>query len=327
MSEKFLEVQNLSVHFPITAGLLKRTVGHVHALNDISFELKAGETLGVVGESGCGKSTLGKAILKLVQPTAGKVLYHGKNIFEQNREQELEFRQHAQMIFQDPYASLNARWSVFQILEEPFLIHKNQVPEFKDKNFRRQKILSLMDKVGLPQKVKDRYPYEFSGGQRQRIGIARALTLNPKLLICDEPVSALDVSIQSQILNLLMDLQEELGLSYVFISHDLSVVKHISTRVMVMYLGHIAEIATSKDLYQKAKHPYTQALLKSIPQVGAVKMPLENPLHGEIPSVRNLPSGCPFHTRCPLAEDQCLKVKPEFITKDGHGYSCLLVKE
>jgi oligopeptide/dipeptide ABC transporter ATP-binding protein len=329
MSAPILEVKNLKVHFPIFGGLMKKTIGHVHAVNGVNLNMQPGQTLGIVGESGCGKSTLGKAILNLLNPTEGEILFKGQNIHQMQKTQLAQFRQKVQMIFQDPYASLNSRWSVFNIIEEPFLIHKKALPQYATRADRKARIYDLMEKVGLPRYAADRYPYEFSGGQRQRIGIARALALNPELIVCDEPVSALDVSIQGQIINLLLDLQKELKLSYVFISHDLSVVRHISSHVFVMYLGHGVELADSKQIYQNPQHPYTKALLSAIPKPSVDQdRPFESTLQGEIPSPRNLPKGCPFHSRCPLAETRCQEKQVELKlahNSQNHYHACHLL--
>jgi oligopeptide transport system ATP-binding protein len=323
--EILLEVNDLTKYFPITGGLIPRVIANLKAVDGVSFKLKAGETLGIVGESGCGKSTLGRIILRLLEPTSGEVIYRNESVCGVNSCSLNEFRKlrsNMQIIFQDPYASLNPRMKVGSILSEPLRIHKAcPAPE------RREKVEKLVDLVGLNTYHLEKYPHEFSGGQQQRIGIARALALNPDLIICDEPVSALDVSIQSQILNLLKDLQGQLGLTYMFISHDLSVVKHISDTVGVMYLGKILEIAPVKELFSNPLHPYTEALLSAIP----VPNPRANRkriiLHGDVPSPINLPSGCRFQSRCPQRMDICTEAEPALVeVAAGHQSACFLHK-
>ncbi|MEE2788306.1 MAG: dipeptide ABC transporter ATP-binding protein [Myxococcota bacterium] len=303
-----LDVRNLSKYFPIHGGILKREVGRVYAVDNVSFQLNEGETLGVVGESGCGKSTLARSIIRLYEPSAGTVTFDGQDFTALEANDLKNARRSMQMIFQDPYASLNPRMSVGKILEEPFLLHGigNQIE-------RRRKIEELLNLVGLRPDAVHRYPHEFSGGQRQRIGIARALALDPKLVICDEAVSALDVSIQAQVLNLLVELQERLGLTYLFISHDLSVIKFISDRVAVMYLGRIVELASSDTLFEGPKHPYTQALLASLPVPDPSHTPSEEMLEGDVPSPSSPPSGCYFHTRCRYVTDECKTTPPRLI--------------
>jgi oligopeptide/dipeptide ABC transporter ATP-binding protein len=295
-----LEVKNLNMHFPIRGGLLKKKVGHVFAVNDVSFTLKEGETFGVVGESGCGKSTLGRTIVRLYQPTSGHVLFRGKDIAGLEKDDLKDFRRQIQMVFQDPYASLNPRMTIADILEEPFVLHGIGTPEE-----RREKAQDLVKLVGLRVSDINKFPHEFSGGQRQRIGIARALALNPSLIVCDEAVSALDVSIQAQIINLLIDLQKKLKLAYLFISHDLNVVRYISDRVAVMYLGRVMELADSKDIYAEPHHPYTRALLGSAPKPDPRRVGASDILEGDVPSPSRPPAGCPFHTRCRSAQDRC----------------------
>ncbi|TGV18466.1 dipeptide ABC transporter ATP-binding protein, partial [Mesorhizobium sp. M00.F.Ca.ET.186.01.1.1] len=295
-----LEVQNLKQHFPIKGGILGRTVNHVKAVDDVSFTIFEGETLSIVGESGCGKSTTGRAILRLDEPTSGSVFFEGKDLLAMSKSQMRSMRKDLQVIFQDPFASLNPRQSVAQILGEALAI-QNIVPA----NQRRERIIELLSHVGLRPDQIDRFPHEFSGGQRQRIGIARALAMQPKLIICDEAVSALDVSIQAQVLNLLKSLQKEFKLTYLFISHDLGVVRHISDRVMVMYLGKVVEIADKKSLFDSPQHPYTQALLSAIPVPDVSKKQERIILRGDVPSPINPPQGCRFHTRCPLAVERC----------------------
>jgi peptide/nickel transport system ATP-binding protein len=294
--EALVEVQNLTKHFPITQGIVfQREVGRVHAVEDVSFTLYPGETLGLVGESGCGKSTTARLVTKLLESTSGKISFQGQDITKLSRKEMLPLRREMQMIFQDPYSSLNPRQTVGQIIGAPFHIHKTS-------DDVRKSVQELMERVGLNPEHYNRYGHEFSGGQRQRIGVARALALRPKVIVCDEPVSALDVSIQAQILNLLEDLQDEFKLTYIFISHDLGVVRHISDRIAVMYLGRIVEIAPADELYTNPKHPYTAALLSAVPK-GHSTADLMNRivLEGDVPSPVNPPSGCPFHPRCPKA--------------------------
>lgn len=322
MSEKkvLLEVRNLKKYFPIGGGIFREPTNYVKAVDDVSFTVMEGETLGLVGESGCGKSTLGRSILRLIEPTSGKVMFDGKDISAYGNKQMRLMRQKMQIIFQDPYASLNPRMTVGEFVGEPLDIFNLADGEQKTK-----KVISLLERVGLDEFSYDRYPHEFSGGQRQRIGIARALSLNPKLIICDEPVSALDVSVRSQVLNLMQDLQNELNLTYLFISHDLSVVKHISTRVAVMYLGRIVEITGKDELYENALHPYSKALLSAInvpdPAVKVKRIVIK----GDVPSPANPPKGCNFHPRCPHAMEVCSQIVPELKeTADGHFVSCHL---
>ena len=301
-----LEVQGLRKHFPIKGGLLGRTVARVHAVDGVSFTMRHGETLGLVGESGCGKSTLGRTMLRLYEPTAGSVRFDGVDLVTLTPAELRAKRRDMQIIFQDPFSSLNPRMSIGRVLAEPYLIHGLGTKKEIDGKVRR-----LLETVGLPAEAADRYPHEFSGGQRQRIGIARAISLNPKLIVADEPVSALDVSIQSQILNLLVDLRKQFKLSYLFVAHDLAVIEHISDTVAVMYLGKIVEYARSEDLYGKTSHPYTKALISAIPvpELGAKRE--RQVLKGDVPSPINPPSGCHFHPRCPLATDRCRTEAPE----------------
>ncbi len=308
-----LEVNNLSMHFPITGGLLRRQVGKVHAVTDVSLCLAPGETLGVVGESGCGKTTLGRALIRLYEPTAGSVKFEGKEVTEFSDNDLKGFRKDMQMVFQDPYASLNPRMTIQDILEEPLSLH-----QIGTKAERQEKVVSIMKLVGLREEDILKFPHEFSGGQRQRIGIARALMLNPKIIICDEAVSALDVSIQSQVLNLLNKLQKELKLTYIFISHDLTVVKYISDRVAIMYLGRIIELASSEDIYEKPQHPYTKALLSSMPIPDPRKRNNDLGLVGDVPSPANPPPGCAFATRCSWAKEICSHDVPQIEEVNGH---------
>jgi oligopeptide/dipeptide ABC transporter ATP-binding protein len=300
-----LEVNNLKVHFPVRRGLLGRTVGQVHAVDGVSFSLMPGETLGIVGESGCGKTTTGMAILRLEEPTSGRVKYKGRPMEKMQRQELQSLRKEMQIIFQDPYSSLNPRMTVRRILDGPMKIHGLGNPKE-----RAEKVAFLLEKVGLTPEQADRYPHEFSGGQRQRIGIARALALNAELIIGDEPVSALDVSIQAQIINLLIDLQEEFELSYIIIAHDLAVVEYIADRIAVMYLGKVVELTGYKDLYASPKHPYTQALLSAVPVADPRASRERTMLQGDVPSPINPPSGCRFHPRCPKAMEICSKAEP-----------------
>ncbi|MBC8588355.1 dipeptide ABC transporter ATP-binding protein [Tissierellaceae bacterium BX21] len=317
-------VKNLKKYFPITGGFLKRVVGQVHAVEDISFTIRRGETLGIVGESGCGKSTTGRTILRLLEKTDGEVYYDGKEVFGLSKSEMVNLRTKMQIVFQDPYSSLNPRKTVAQICGEALVEH-GLAKKGKEVN---DIVSETIEKCGLAPYHIRRYPHEFSGGQRQRIGIARALTLNPEFIVCDEPVSALDVSIQSQIINLLMDLQQDMGLTYLFISHDLSVVKHISDRIGVMYLGNMVELAGKHDLYESPLHPYTQALLSAIPVPDPKKKRERIVLKGDIPSPANPPKGCTFHTRCPYAMDVCKEVTPEFIeSAPDHFVACHLVNK
>lgn len=322
-NQPLLEVKNLKQYFPIKGGILGRTVNHVKAVDDISFEVFEGETVSIVGESGCGKSTTGRAILRLDEPTSGEVNFAGENLLGLNKSKMRQKRKDLQIIFQDPYASLNPRQTVGQIIEEVYEI-QNLVP----RNERRQKVIELLETVGIGAHQVDRYPHEFSGGQRQRIGIARALSVDPKLIICDEAVSALDVSIQAQVLNLLKELQRKFQLTYLFISHDLGVVRHISDRIIVMYLGKIVEISETQELFDNPQHPYTRALLSAIPSMNFDEEKKERIiLKGDVPSPIDPPTGCRFHTRCPYAMDRCAKEEPKLNgVSGGHEVACHLTE-
>ena len=321
-SNVLIKADNIVKRFPIHGGIFSREVAAVKAVQNISFELKKGETLGLVGESGCGKSTLGRCLIKLIEPSSGRIFYKGQDITEVRGEDLRELRKSMQIIFQDPYASLNPRMTIGAILEEPLIIH-NLYPTAEA---RQKRVLELVDLVGLRPEHLSRYPHEFSGGQRQRVGIARALAVNPELIICDEPVSALDVSIQAQVINLLMELQQKLGLTYIFIAHDLKVVEHVSTRVAVMYLGEIVEYAPAEELYKNPKHPYTKALLSAIPVPDPKPREQRIILKGDVPSPINPPQGCYFNPRCPLATEECRVQKPLLEEKtSGHFVSCLKV--
>ena len=316
-TDEILRVENLKVHFPVTKGIVfQRQVASVKAVDGVSFTLKRGETLGLVGESGCGKSTTGLAVIRMLAATSGRILFEGEDITTFGKSQVKEFRRRVQMVYQDPYGSLNPRMKVSDIIGEPLVVHGRA----KDRVAYRARIEELLDMVGLAPYMADRYPHEFSGGQRQRIGIARALALEPSLIVCDEPVSALDVSIQAQVINVFMELQRRLGLTFIFIAHDLAVVRHISDRIAVMYLGRIVEIASREELYKNPLHPYTIALLSAVPvaDVEAESKRARTIVKGEVPSALYPPSGCRFHPRCPMAVDKC-KTDVPALADQGSG--------
>jgi oligopeptide/dipeptide ABC transporter ATP-binding protein len=318
-----LRVDNLTKHFPIRRGFFSRVVGQVKAVDGVGFEIRRGETLGLVGESGCGKTTLARVILRLIEPTSGEVFFGDTSVFSLGRQEMRKLRRRMQIVFQDPYGSLNPRLTVGSMISEAIRIHK-----LASGNDVRHRVTELLDRVGIPGEYMNRYPHEFSGGQRQRIGIARALAVSPDLVIADEPVSALDVSIQAQIINLLKDLQEELGLTFLFIAHDLGVVEYISDRVAVMYLGKIVELTEAGRLYTGAKHPYTQALLSAIPSLDPARKSERMLLPGDVPSPSNVPSGCAFHTRCSHAMKECREETPTLKEVDkGHHVSCWLFEK
>jgi oligopeptide/dipeptide ABC transporter ATP-binding protein len=326
VKQELLKVEGLKQYFPIKGGFFGRTVNHVKAVDDITFTIYEGETVSIVGESGCGKSTTGRAILRLEEPTEGNVIFQGTNLTKLSKSKMRKYRKDLQIIFQDPYASINPRQTVASVLNEAMHIQK-----VLPKKERRERIEQLLETVGLRAYQADRYPHEFSGGQRQRIGIARALSVDPKLIICDEAVSALDVSIQAQVLNLLEELQNEFGLTYLFISHDLGVVRHISDRIIVMYLGKIVEIADKTSLFENPQHPYTKALLSAIPVPDPDVKKERIVLKGDVPSPIDPPTGCRFHTRCPFATDKCKTDEPVLRTselmKEGHEAACHYMEE
>ena len=313
-----LEIRNLKKHFPVGDGLFSRNKGAVKAVDGVNLDVNEGETVGLVGESGCGKSTLGRTILRLIEPTGGEVLFQGKNLLAMSQRELRDMRREMQIIFQDPYASLNPRMRVGDIVGEGLEIHKLAKGRAK-----RERVMELLRQVGLREDHFGRYPHEFSGGQRQRIGIARALAVSPRFIVCDEPVSSLDVSIQAQIINLLQELQEKMHLTYLFISHDLRVVEHISHRVAIMYLGKVVEIANSETIYRDAKHPYTRALLSAVPVPDTDRKKERVILEGDVPSPVNPPSGCAFHPRCAYREALCSQTEPPLdFSADGHGVAC-----
>lgn len=316
--EYLVEVRKLVKHYPVLGGILQRPQAYVQAVDDVSFKIKAGETFGLVGESGCGKTTVGRSILRLISATSGEVFYKGRNILNMRPREVQALRRNMQIIFQDPYSSLDPRLQIAESVGLPLYVHG-----VKDTKQRKEIVAAMLDKVGLESYRHKHYPHKLSGGQLQRVGIARALVLNPEFIVCDEPVSALDVSIQAQILNLLSDLQAEFGLTYLFIAHNLSVVKHFSDRIAVMYLGKIVELAERNELYQTAIHPYTQALMSAIPVPNPKQRRERIILTGDVPSPLNPPAGCRFHTRCPVVMEQCRHQEPEFKeVKPGHWASC-----
>jgi len=320
-NDYLVEVRNLKKYFPVGAGVFGAGSGAVRAVDDVSFSIRRGETFGLVGESGCGKSTTGRSILRLIEPTSGEVRFEGQDLLSRGVDELRRLRRDMQIIFQDPYSSLNPRMRVGQIIEEPLIIHK--IGNREERKSRAQELLRL---VGLEPEHAGRYPHEFSGGQRQRIGIARALALNPKFIVCDEPVSALDVSVQAQIVNLLQDLQAQLGLTYLFVSHGLSVVEHISTRVGIMYLGKLVEVGSSREIFHNPLHPYTRALLSAIPIPDPTRRRERLPLTGDIATAIEPPSGCRFRTRCPLAEPRCAEVEPQLVeVSPDHFVACMVV--
>ena len=316
MTDKLLEVEDLKMYFPVLGGVLRRRVAQVFAVDGVSFTIAAGQTLGLVGESGCGKTTVGRCVLRLYRPTSGRLRYRGADLMQLRRDELRAVRRDMQMIFQDPFESLNSRHTVQEILEEPFMIHR-----LGDAAERTRRVRQLLERVGLPRSALLRFPHEFSGGQRQRIGIARAVALEPRLIVCDEPVSALDVSIQSQVINLLLDLQRKMGLTYLFIAHDLAVIKHISDHIAVMYLGRIVEYTDAQSLYRSPRHPYTRALIAAIPVPDPAARRTGEVLRGDVPSPMNPPSGCHFRTRCPYVIERCHVDDPQLrpVPGDTHG--------
>jgi len=318
-AQSLLRIRNLKKYFPVRSGLFSRETGHVHAVDDVSFDIAEGETLGLVGESGCGKSTTGRAILRLIEPTSGEIWFRDRNVTDLDERSMRHLRKEIQMIFQDPYSSLNPRMTVGSIISEALLVHRLAA----DRTAREERVVELLETVGLSAEHLRRYPHEFSGGQRQRIGIARSLAVSPSMIVCDEAVSALDVSVQAQVVNLLEDLQKKFGLTYLFIAHDLSVVEHISTRVAVMYLGKIVELAPAKDLYINPRHPYSEALLSAVPVPDPTAKRRRIVLEGDVPSPVTPPSGCRFHTRCALRVPSCSH-NEQVLTEvsPGHWVAC-----
>ena len=326
-NENIVEIKNLKKYYPITAGIFQRVIGHIKAVDDVSFVIPRGKTVGLVGESGCGKTTIAKCILRAVDPTSGEIHLNtedGTNNVADMREKDLRpLRREMQMIFQDPFSSLNPRMNLFDIVSEPLLLNG-----IKSRVERQDRVEELLSKVGLRPEYMVRFPHAFSGGQRQRIGIARALALNPSLIVCDEPVSGLDVSVQAQVINLLMDLQDELGLSYLFVSHDLSIVRQISDSIQVMYLGRLVENGTPDEIFSSPKHPYTEALISAVPQADPDVAKNHQTLIGEIPNPSNPPDGCYFHPRCAYATDECKKTNPGLtVDKSGRSFSCHNAKD
>jgi oligopeptide transport system ATP-binding protein len=322
MTQPLVEVRNLVKYFPVRRGIFSRVAAHVKAVDDVSFEIREGETLGLVGESGCGKTTAGRTVLRLLEPTSGTIRFDGQDVMAARGDALRSLRRHMQIVFQDPFSSLNPRMTIKAIVEEGLLVHR-----LGTRGERLEKVADTLRQVGLDPSYLHRYPHEFSGGQRQRISIARALAMNPKFMVLDEPISALDVSIQSQIINLLMQLKEQFRLTYLFISHDLSVVEYVSDRVAVMYLGEIVETAESRELYRHALHPYTHALLSSIPTLEPKKKKLRIVLPGDVPSPIDPPSGCRFHPRCPLAMEVCRTTVPRELDLAGHRVRCHAVEQ
>ncbi len=321
MPNPLIEIRNLKQYFPVRQGILSRTVGYVRAVDDVSFAIAPGETLGLVGETGCGKTTVGRTLLRLLEPTAGRIFYDGRDVTDVSGRELRDLRKHLQIVFQDPFGSLNPRMTVAGIVEEGLIIHG-----LGNKAEREATVRETLEQVGLDPRYRNRYPHEFSGGQRQRIGVARALALRPKFMVLDEPISALDVSIQSQVINLLVDLRQKFQLTYLFISHDLSVVEYISDRVAVMYLGEIVETGPSGDVYRNPLHPYTHALLSSVPSMDPTRKRKRIILEGDVPSPINPPSGCRFHPRCPLAMDVCRTTVPKELDFAGHKVRCHAVE-